>query len=130
MSGGRFLVGLRDVTSSEKIDLDIGNVKVDNTNDDETTSRLLSHTSIVPCSPEHRSLSGDSREVKVHIAGYIAKKLTKRLWNCCKEHLSRNLVLGNSDFSYLQILSRGGLTIPSINLVNCVHSFRNLGLFS
>ena len=56
MSGGRFLVELREVTSSEKIikiksllkeDLDIDNVKVDNTNDEETTSRLLSHTGIV-----------------------------------------------------------------------------------
>ena len=56
MSGGRYLVGLRDVTSSEKIikiksllkeDLDIDNVKADNTNDEETTSRLLSHTGIV-----------------------------------------------------------------------------------
>ena len=51
MSGGRFLVGLRDVTSSEKIikiksllkeDLNIDNIKDDNTNDDEKTSRLLS----------------------------------------------------------------------------------------
>ena len=84
MSGGRFLVGQRYVTSSEKIikiksllkeDLDIDNVRADNTNDDETTSRLLSHPGIVSCSPEHLSLSDDSREVAVHIAGYIAKKL-------------------------------------------------------
>ena len=84
MNGGRFLVGLRDVTSSEKIvkiktllkeDLNIDNVKVDNTNDDETTSRLLSHTSMVSCSPQHLCLSDGSREVAVHIAGYIAKKL-------------------------------------------------------
>ena len=56
MSGGRFLVELREVTSSEKIikiksllkeDLDIDNVKADNTNAEETTSRLLSHTGIV-----------------------------------------------------------------------------------
>ena len=68
MSGGRFLVGLRDVTSSDRIikiksllkeDLDIDNVKIDNTNDDETTSRLFSHTGIVSCSPEHLSLSDD-----------------------------------------------------------------------
>ena len=48
ISGGRILVGLRDVTSSEKIikiksllkeDLDIDNVNVDNTNNDETTTR-------------------------------------------------------------------------------------------
>ena len=61
MSGGRFLVGLRYVTSSWKIikikpllkeDLDIDNVKVENTNDDKTTSGLLSHTGIVSCSPK------------------------------------------------------------------------------
>ena len=55
MSGGRFLVVLRDVTSSDRIieiksllkeDLDIDNVKVDNTNNDEITNRLLSHTDI------------------------------------------------------------------------------------
>ena len=81
-------MGLPDVTSSEKIikirsllkeDLDIDNVKVDNTNHDETTNRLLRHTGIVSCSPEHLSLSDDNREVTVHIAGYIAKKLKKQL---------------------------------------------------
>ena len=72
------------------------------------------------CSPEYLSLSDESREVAVHIAGYIAKKLIKRLGNCCKEHLSENLVPGNSDFSYLRILLRGQLTIPSINLVGYV----------
>ena len=68
MSGGRFLVGMRDVTSSDRIikiksllkeDLDIDNVKNGNTNDDETTSRLCSHTGIVSCSSEHLSLSDD-----------------------------------------------------------------------
>ena len=46
---------LRHVTSSDRIieiksllkeDLDIDNVKVDNTNNDEITNRLLSHTDI------------------------------------------------------------------------------------
>ena len=36
------------------------------------------------------------------------------------EHFPRNLVPENSDFSYLQILLREGLTILSINLVNYV----------
>ena len=72
MTGGRFLVGLQDVTLSERIimiksllkeDLDIDNAKVKNTNDYETTNRLLSHTGIMSCSPEHISLSDDSREV-------------------------------------------------------------------
>ena len=78
MIGGRFLVGLRDVTSSEKIikiksllkeDLAIDNVKIENAKDDETSSRLLSYTGIVSCSAEHLSLSDDSREIAVHIAG-------------------------------------------------------------
>ena len=34
--------------------------------------------------------------------------------------MSENSVPQNSDFSYLQSLSRGGLNIPSINLVNSV----------
>ena len=81
---------------------------------------MLSRTGIVSCSPEHISLSDDSREVAVHILGYIMKKLKKQLENCCKEHWPGNFVSENADISYLQILSRGGLAIPSINLVNYV----------
>ena len=81
MNGGRFLLGLWDLTSSEKTKsllkegLDIDNVKVDNTNDDETTKRSLSHTDLVSCSPEHLSLSDEIREVAVHIADCIEKML-------------------------------------------------------
>ena len=32
------------------------------------TSRLLSHTGVVSCSPEHISLSDDSKEVVINIA--------------------------------------------------------------
>ena len=53
----------------------IDNVKFDKNSDDETTSRLFSHTEIASCSPKHLSLSDDSREVAVYIVGYIAKKL-------------------------------------------------------
>ena len=97
MTGRKFLEGLRDVTSSEKIikiksllkeDLEIDNVKVKNANDDKTTTTLLSHTGTVSCSPEHLSLSDDNRDAAVHIAGYIAKKLKKRLVNCCKDSSS------------------------------------------
>ena len=52
---------------------------IDSTNDDETTSRLLSHTGIVSCSSEQISLSDNSREVAVHIAGYIAEKFRELL---------------------------------------------------
>ena len=71
-------MGLSDVTSSQKIikskyllkkDFDIDNVKVDNTNDDETNSRLLSHTGT------SIRTSFINREVAVNIAGHIAKKV-------------------------------------------------------
>ena len=84
------------------------------------TSRLLSHTGIVSCSPEHLSLSDGSREVAVHIEFDIEKKFKKWLRNCCKEHLSGNFVHENSDSSYFQILLRRGLIISSIHLVNYV----------
>ena len=71
-------------------------------------------------SPEDHSLPDGSREVAVHIPGYLVKKVKKRLGNCCNKHMSGNSVPQNSDFSYLQSLSRGGLNIPSINLVNSV----------
>lgn len=95
-------------------------MQVENLSDDETTSRLLRHTETLSCSPKHLSLSDDDREITAHIAGYIAKKVKKRLGNYCKEHFFENSVSENSDFSYLKILLRGGLTIPSINLVNYV----------
>ena len=70
------------IRSLLKEDLDIDNVKVDNTNHEETTSSLLRHKGIVSWSPEHLSLSDDNMEIAVHIAGYIAKKLKKQLGNC------------------------------------------------
>ena len=87
MSGGKFLVRMPDVSSSEKVikiksllkeDLGFDNVQVENNNSDETTSRQLSHKSSVPCSSEHFSLSDESKEAAVHIAGYIAKNLKKK----------------------------------------------------
>ena len=57
-----------------------------------------------------------------------SEKVKKRLGNCFKKHLPGNLIPGSSNFPYLQILSSGGLTIPSINLVNYVCSaFEILG---
>ena len=40
--------------------------------------------------------------------------------NCCKGLLTGDSGAENPDFLYVQILSRGGLTIPSANLVNYV----------
>ena len=124
MSGGRFLVGLREATSSEKIiklktllkdDIDISNIMDSNVEHDENIETLLHHVDLSRCSDEMVTLSEDSRELEIYIAGYAAKKLK----DCCN-----GLFTGdyhgdkNPDFSYIQILSRGGLKIPSTNLVN------------
>ena len=102
MSGGRFLVGLRDVTSSEKIIefksllkgyLDIDNVKVQNSNDDKRTIRLLSRASIVPS----LSIRLQQESSNSYYTLYSEKVKKRRLGNCCKEHLSKTLVPDDSD---------------------------------
>lgn len=132
MSGGRFLVGLKDVTVSEKIikiksllkeGIDIDeNVKTPK-EDGEKLELLISDIDILNCSTDTISLSDSSREVGVHIAGYVAKKLKKRMGKCCTSYLiEKSISVKNPDYSYIEILSRGGLTIPSMNLANYVCS--------
>ena len=128
MSGGRFLVGLREATSSEKIiklktllkdDIDISNIMDSNVEHDENIETLLHHVDLSCCSDEMVTLSEDSREVGIYIAGYVAKKLKERFGECCKGLLTGDSGAENPDFSYVQILSRG-LIISSTNLVNYV----------
>ena len=84
MSGGRFLVRLREATSSEKIiklktllkdNIDISNIMDSNVEHDENIETLLHHVDLSRCSDEMVTLSEDSREVGIYIAGYVAKKL-------------------------------------------------------
>lgn len=130
MSGGRFLVGLREATSSEKIikiktllkegvSID-ENVQEENTEQDTEFERLLDDENIVNCSPESLSLSNDSREVAVYIAGYIANKLSKQFGTCCNDLFIGKCSSENPDHSYVEMLSRGGLTIPSNELASYV----------
>ena len=83
MSGGRFLVGLRDATSSEKTSklktllkdyIGISNLTDGNVEYDENIETLLHHLDLSRCSDEMVTLSEDSREVAIYIAGYVAKK--------------------------------------------------------
>ena len=92
MSAGRFLVGLREATSSEKIiklktllkdDIEISNIMDSNVEYDERIETLIHHVDLSCCSDEMVTLSEDSREVGIYIAGYVAKKLTERFGNCC-----------------------------------------------
>ena len=122
MSGGRFLVGLREATSSEKIiklktilkgDIDISNVMDSNVEHNESIETLLHHVDISRCSDELVTFPIDSREVGIYIARYVAKKIKERFGNCCNKLLTGDSGAESPDFSYVQILSREGLTIPS-----------------
>ena len=46
--------------------------------------------------------------------------MKERFGDCCNGLLTGGSGVESPDFSYVQILSRGGLTIPSTNLVNYV----------
>ena len=135
MSGGRFLVGLKDTIISEKIikikrllkeGIDIDEeVKVTGTGEMEIM-KLKKEIDSLGISLDTLMLSPDSREVAVHIAGYTAKKflksVTKKIESsfCCKINITGCIDLENTDHEYLITLNRGGLTVPSSSLVNYV----------
>ena len=112
MSDGRFLVGLREATSSEKIiklktllkdDIDISNIMDSNVEHDENIETLLHHVDLSRCPDEMVTLSEDSREVAIYIAGYAAEKLKERFGDCCNGLFTSD---SGADFSYVQFLSR------------------------
>ena len=78
MNGGRFPVGQRKATSSEKIiklktvlkdDIDVSNIIDSKVEHDENIVTLLHHVDLSRCSDEMVILSEDSREVGIYIAG-------------------------------------------------------------
>ena len=129
MSGERFLIGLREATSSEKIiklktllknDLDISNIMDSNVEHDENIETSLHHVILSRCSDEMVTLSEDSRELGICIAGYIAKKLKECFGDRCNGLLTSDSGAENPDFSNAHILSRGSFKNPSTNLENYV----------
>lgn len=130
MSGGRFLVSLREVYSSEKIIsllslLKIGiNIWEEDLKDDTINSgldALISEVSKMDFSDV--TLSSQSMKVCAHIGGYIVKELlqTKKLdCSACKSCLRDH---GNElHTEYLKLLSRGGLRTPSLELLHYASS--------
>ena len=122
---------MKDATLSKKIiknksllkgEIDIDeNIKTIDEGDVEKHEHLLYDVDILSCTADTISLSENSREVAVHIAGYVAKKLKKRMGKCCINFLIKEFVRDkNLDFSYIKILSREDVTIPSMNLANYV----------
>ena len=106
MTGGRFLVGLKYVTSSEKIikiksllkeEIDIDNNVKDTVDNDENIEHLLQDIDFMNCSTDNVALSEDSGEVSCYIASYIAKKkLKKRYGSCSNQFLIANPITSES----------------------------------
>ena len=124
MCTGRFLVGLREATSPEKIiklktllkdDININNIMDSNVEHDENIETLLHHVNLSRSSEEVVTLPEDRREVAIYIAGYVAKELKERFGDCCNGLLTGDREAEKFYFSYVQIFSRGGLSILSIN---------------
>ena len=126
MSGGRFLVSLKDVTLSEKIlkiksliregfDID-EEVKVNENYKD----RLLDMENEIDLILDHDvSLCDSSKKISNHVAGYVAVKVQSSIRGCCGKRLLNEDTVGDE---YHRKLSRGGLTIASEALQNYVAS--------
>ena len=121
MSGGSFLVGFKDTIRSEKTlkikslfkeDIDIDEeIKVSCPRKIEIV-KLKSDIDSLGISLDTFMLSPDSREIAVHIAGYIAKKYLKKIKSssCCKIHITGSVDMANPDIEYLFI--KKGLPFP------------------
>lgn len=84
-------------------------------------------TSSVANEIQECELDEDSSQVAVLIAGYIAKKISKKCK--CEACLSLLLKIDSAGTKYLNLLSRGGLMTPSQYLSNHVcHCFAVLDL--
>lgn len=128
MSGGRFLVSLREVKNTERIlscrsliKADVNFWKEDlKPEEDEIFDEIDDVLEPYANNISECTLDKDISEVATTISGYIAKKLIK-ISKCdiCKEKLkSNNEDLCNDE--YLQLLSRGGLFVPSRALADYV----------
>ena len=126
MSGGNFLVSLKEVQDTEKIlvckslmreQIDFWEKDLFCKNDisPQMLHDLEDHMQSVDV--EDLILVDDSQEVGVFIAGYIANKIHKKL-NCTVCHML--LQESSTDSIYFNNLSRGNLTIPCPQLSNFV----------
>ena len=119
MRGGRFLVGLKDVIWSERIlkikslvkeRSDIkGDIKVTE-NEDAVQQELFDY--IMETGFDNVMLSDETREVAAQISGYVAKKLVKKFGHCCKNYCINESETASITHVYIDLLSRGGLTLP------------------
>ena len=126
MSGGRFLVSLREVTrfgwesmhcrSLVKADINFWKEDLGSDKPSLHFSALLALLSEHEIEIAESILDSSSEEVSTTIAVYIAKKLAKRS-NCdsCKSLLAASS-MHLAENHHLNLLSRGGLIVPSVKL--------------
>ena len=127
MSGGRFLVGLREVESSEKI-LQIKSLMKEainywDLNLKPETSPDLSCEIDFENDFEEIVLDDDSKEVATYIAGFIMKKISKKfVCSECEALLNHEKV--TICVEYTNLLSRGGFNY----LGNILHHIYTIAL--
>ena len=124
MSGGRFLVSLREVTTTEKV---LGCRSIlkaeedywlkdedEESNEEDEVKALVESLEIEEAGIMEASLCENSREVAHYIAGGIARMLQKKTQcDSCSRLLINRDSSASQTGSYLQNISRGGLTNPS-----------------
>ena len=118
------MVGLKDVIWSERVlkiksfvkeSIDIkDDIKVPE-NEDAIQQELFEN--IIEIGFENAMLSDETREVAGHISGYIAKMLVKTFGQCCKNYCINESETASTTHVYINLWSRGGLTLPSECLV-------------
>ena len=131
MSGGRFLIGLRELECSERIiavttlikeSIDFWKEDV-RPDDDQEASILSLNSELDKISDDIDlcSLSDDAVQVSAVIAGYAARKVVMEHCKCeeCKKmavSTKGGIEEMENENKYLQNLSRGGLIIPTTDL--------------
>ena len=130
MSGGRFLVSLREVNSSERIlvsrSLLKAGINIWEDEEESATEELqgdyLQELQLREDEIISLSLSESARDVAEVVAGYVATKLHCR-FHCenCEDVMVQHEKSDNTN-KYFDALSRGGLTVPSSNLLEFVCS--------
>ena len=114
ISGGRFLVGLKDVIWSERIlkikslvteSIDIKDDINVTENQDAIQQELFDN--IMEIGFENVMLSDETREVAAHISGYIVKELVKKYRHCCKNYCVNESETPSTTYVYIDLFLRG-----------------------
>ena len=134
MNGGNFLVSLKEVSNSEKILVCKSLIKnnlnfwdtelqLQQTRSDEDFRDFKATVSESSASIQEATLSPESEEVAFVVAGFVAKRLIDK--NDCL--VCKSSIVGDTEERprhYFNLLSRGGLTVPSSGLTeHVVNSF-------